>query len=144
MHANHAAGDTVGVRGWMMATAMSAALVTPLATPAHTSAQTAPATTTTPAVQVLDPAVVLRSPNATQAERDEAARRLVLRKTDDSRRILAAALADPANRIAQLAVARAIPSDPQPDPALLNPLLALIGNDPGLTDAAIAALACYR
>src|SRR5207249_4992965 len=65
---------------------------------------------------LVDPAMVLRSPDAPQQERDEAARRLVARQTPEARAALAAALQDATNRGAQLAAARAIPLDPNPDP----------------------------
>ena len=130
----------MGGRRWIILTALAAAL----AAPRTVRAQAVTAPSTAPAVQLLDPAVVLTSKDATQADRDEAARRLVLRQSDEARTVLSGALTDAGNRPAQLAVARALASVPQPDPALINPLLTLIGKDAVVTDAAIGALAAYR
>lgn len=100
---------------------------------------TAPATA---AAAIADPATILRSPNATQPERDEAARRLVLRATPEARAALLAALQGAGNRAAQLAAARAITQDPAPDPSYVIPLFALLSSpDTRLPEAAIAALA---
>ena len=93
---------------------------------------------------LVDPAMVLRSPDAPQQERDEAARRLVARQTPEARAALAAALQDATNRGAQLAAARAIPLDPNPDPNFVFTLFALVGNRPDLSEAALQALATYR
>ena len=79
-----------------------------------------------------------------QADRDEAARRLILRNTPEARQVLAAALGDANNRFAQIAAARAIALDPDPDQAFVNALFDLIGPRPDVTDAAIGALAAYR
>lgn len=115
----------------------------PQPSPAAATAPTAgpiPATTPT----VTDPAVILRAANVPQTERDEAARRLILRQTPEARQAIAAALADATNRNGQRAAARAILIDPDPDQRFIEPLFDLIGPDPSLTDAAIQALASYR
>ena len=121
----------------------------PPAPPPPPRAATSPVAATTPtstpaAPTITDPAVVLRAGNVPQAERDEAARRLILRQTPESRQIIAAALTDATNRRAQVAAARAILVDPEPDQEFINPLFDLIGPDAAATDAAIQALASYR
>jgi HEAT repeat protein len=94
---------------------------------------------------LLDPVAVLQSPTAPQGDRDEAARRLVQRQTPDARQTLAAILNEGGNHPAQLAVARAVAMDPNPDPSLVNPLFALVQTQqPPLMEAAVAALANYR
>jgi len=118
--------------------------------PAPPSPSTTPATgsptsaATTPSSTISDPAAVLRAANVPQAERDEAARRLLMRQTPEARKQIIAALGDASNRGAQLAAARAVPLDPAPDQAFINPLFQLIGPQPTLTDAAIQALATFR
>jgi HEAT repeat protein len=119
----------------------------PLA-PATAPATTAPASARG-AAPITDPAVLLRAPNIPQADRDEAARRILVQQTPEARQLIAAALTDAGNRGAQVAAARAIALDPQPDQAFVNPLFELIGPHPAgpqptLTDAAIQALANYR
>ena len=86
---------------------------------------------------------MLRAPNVQQPERDEAARRVLMRQTPEARKQILAALRDGTNRDGQLAAARAIVLDPDPDQAFINPLFDLIGQA-RVTDAAIQALANYR
>lgn len=104
----------------------------------------APGAAAPAAPRVTDPIQTLRAPVVPQADRDEAARRLVQRSTPEARQALAAVLADASNPRAQLAVARAVPFDPAAPPALVGPLIGLIGHDPTLTDAAIQALGTFR
>lgn len=118
--------------------------------PAERPATTAPVTgpTTAPATNTAiapsrDAAVLLRAPNTPHPDRDEAARRLVLRQTPEAREALRAALVDIGNTSAQLAAARAIALDPDPDENLKVPLRALVGPDARLTEAAIIALAGF-
>ena len=110
------------------------------ATPA-TSASTVP--TTASALTAADPASVLRGGSVTQAERDEAARRVLMQHTPASRKVILAALSDASNRDAQLSAARAIALDSDPDRSFINPLFDLIGQ-PRTTDAGIQALANFR
>jgi HEAT repeat protein len=132
-----------GRRSWLTRGTLFALLVT-LAAARPLTAQTTPAASA-PASAPLDPAAVLQSTNATQPQRDEAAQRLVQRQTPDAKRALAAALADAGNRPAQLAVARAVLFDPNPDPAFVLPLFDLINTQrPDLVDAGITALTVYR
>ncbi len=80
----------------------------------------------------------------TAHQREEAALRLVSRATPEARTILLNALTDVSNRPAQLAVARALASDAQPDPRFINPLFERLGADKALTEAAAVALANYK
>lgn len=98
---------------------------------------------------------VLADESAAQSRRDEAARRLVSRKSAAStpeaeavvgplaRELLGAALVNVSSRGGQLAVARALAQQAEPDPAFIAPLNALLGNDRQLTEAAATALANY-
>jgi HEAT repeat protein len=87
---------------------------------------------------------ILNDPQARQEQRDEAARRLVSRQSPDARAILANSLGDFNNPAGQLAAARALQDIAQPDPALINPLFAALGNNRQLTEAAARALANYK
>lgn len=93
--------------------------------------------------------------SASQARRDEAARRLVARKAEAAsawagavvvelaRELLLTALVDVSSRGGQLAVARALAQQWDPDPVYIAPLNALLGGDRQLTEAAATALATY-
>ncbi|MEA2736333.1 MAG: hypothetical protein QOE14_2784 [Humisphaera sp.] len=111
---------------------------------AQSTAAAPPGAVATTSSSTADPAAVLRAPNIPQRDRDEAAAKLILRRTPEARQLLVAAMADATNRSVQRAAARAVALDPDPDPAFINPLFDLIGADPALTDAAIQALAGYR
>ncbi|MCC7350593.1 MAG: HEAT repeat domain-containing protein [Phycisphaerales bacterium] len=89
-------------------------------------------------------AAQLADDSITQTERDEAARRLVLRHTEAANTILNRILQAAANRPGQLAVAKALAIDPAPDPQFINPLFALIGVDRPMTEAAIQALSAFK
>jgi HEAT repeat protein len=118
-----------------------AALCSAVAPPLH--AQTlAPSEAAAKDVQSL--AATLNDDAAPQAKRDEAARRLVSRQSPEARAILQNTLIDVGNRGGQLAVARALATDPQPDPSFITPLNALLGPDKNLTEAAAAALANFK
>lgn len=88
-------------------------------------------------------ASTLNDPQARQEQREEAARRLVARRTPQARQILSDALTA-LNPGGQLAVARALAEDPQPDPTLINPLFAALGGNRQITEAASRALANYK
>ncbi len=79
-----------------------------------------------------------------QVQKDELARRLVQRPDGESHEIVRNFLIDPGNRGAQLAITRALASNPTLDPTHIDPLFALMGTDRALTDAAAEALACYK
>jgi HEAT repeat protein len=90
-------------------------------------------------------AVLTSPPDTAQDTRDEAARRLVSRHSAEARTILASALSDPNKPAAQIAAARALQDDAQPDPSLINPLFAALGtNNRQLTEAVARALANYK
>jgi HEAT repeat protein len=90
-------------------------------------------------------AALLIDPATSPQERDEIARRLAARQTPESQQALLAAVVQTANPRAQLAVARALATDPNPPAdAFIVPLGALIGQNVEQTDAAVAALVRYR
>ena len=142
-------GSHVRLRSWIIGGTL---LMTAAAAISIARAQTAPATANAP---LPDPQTMLQqdmdrlsarlSDDATtQADRDEAARRLVLRHTGPANAILNRILQTAGNRAGQLAVAKALAVDPYPDPQFINPLFALIGVDRTLTDAAMQALSAYK
>src|SRR5439155_12282044 len=107
------------------------------------------AQTTAPLAQTIQndieqTAQTLKDESAKQDERDEAARRLVSRQTDQANEILRSALVGVGNRGAQLAVAKALAADRKPDQLFIDPLFALIGPDRVLSEAAAQALAQYK
>lgn len=110
--------------------------------PAPAPAPVAPAPAAT--MPVADPIRQLRAANSTPAQRDEAARRLILQQNAAALQVLLETLGDASNPRAQQAVARAVASDQMPDAAFIAPLTALIGTDPQLTDSAIAGLSGFR
>ncbi|WP_428937343.1 HEAT repeat domain-containing protein [Fontivita pretiosa] len=90
-------------------------------------------------------AAILNDPNSTREQRDEAARRLLARRTPEARAVLGDALMNLANPDAQAAAARALADDPDPDPALIDPLFAALwAGNRSLSEAAARALANYR
>lgn len=88
----------------------------------------------------------LFDPSASAATREQAAQRLVARNSPEATEVLRQALADLGNPEAQLAAARALASDPQPKPVLIDPLFALLDDAarrPTL-DAATRALSLFK
>ena len=103
--------------------------------------------TTAPAVIVNTPdalLAILSNPTAPQAERDEAARRLVAMNTPAAENALQQALVATGNPRGQQSAARALAEDPTPDPVYVIPLGAMIGTDAVSTEAAARALAHLR
>lgn len=84
-------------------------------------------------------AAILANPNSRPEQREQAAERLVLRQRADARDMLLKALRDP-DRPAQIAVAKALSGDAQPDPRFIPSLLSLMGRDRVATEAAVSAL----
>ena len=88
----------------------------------------------------------------TQAERDEAARRLVSRQSPEGRREIQAALGERPPPPGQpttppstpLAAAKAVPDDPAPPQQYVQPLAVLLRADRAHTEAAATALAAIR
>jgi HEAT repeat protein len=78
-----------------------------------------------------------------QDDRDEAARRLVARGSDEARAALRQAL-EGGSRTAQLAAVRALAGEPRPDPNLIPVLFRMIGPDRLMSEAAIRALTTYQ
>jgi HEAT repeat protein len=87
---------------------------------------------------------VLNSNEASQVERDEAARRLLVIGTPAAIDALQKVLVNTGNTKGQLAVARAMADGPPPDPIYVDPLRALIGTEPYPSEAAARALANMR
>lgn len=99
------------------------------------------ATATQPAAATpTDPATVLLSKSAAQADRDEAALQLFSFQTPEARSMLLNALRNGGHDVL-LAVARALADDPHPDPQFVEPLAALLGGERNLNEAAARALA---
>ncbi|MDQ3440351.1 MAG: HEAT repeat domain-containing protein [Planctomycetota bacterium] len=88
---------------------------------------------------------ILSNANAPQAERDEAARRLVTMNTQDAENALQQVLFS-GNARGQQSAARALAEDPTPSPEYIDPLFAMIGNgsDAASAEAAARALAHLR
>ncbi len=89
------------------------------------------------------PATILNDPSAAGAQREEAARRLLMRRDANSRTLLLKLLTDFNNPRAQLAVARALIWEPNPDAVYLTPLKQLLGAERNVAEAAALALASY-
>ena len=87
--------------------------------------------------------VILTDPASTPQAREEAARRLVSRGTPEADNILLDVLR-PGRDEAHLAVARALATDPTPDPRFIQPLGNLLGANQFLTESAARALASYK
>jgi hypothetical protein len=85
----------------------------------------------------------LNDPVSTQSPRDEAARRLAERRSEEATLVLRQVLADANNPRGQTAVALALADFPSDDVSFIPPLAALLGNDARLTSAAAMALAGY-
>lgn len=90
-----------------------------------------------------NPALVLPDNSATGLQREEAARQLLEKPTDQGRQLLLRALEDTSDQQGQLAVAKALQNAQNPDRVYLLPLRLLM-TDRTLTEAAAAALANYR
>lgn len=97
-----------------------------------------------PAGEIRNLALILADPSSTQEQRSEAARRLVAQQQPAARQLLAEALQDFSNLGGQLAVAKALLDDPQPDPSLIVPLFAAVKGPRELSEAAARALGNYK
>ncbi len=82
----------------------------------------------------------LNNPASTTAQRDEAARRLVDRRSTD---IILNSFQLPSNQAAQVSIAKALAQDSNPDPKFIAPLEDALGNNWQLTEAAAEALVNY-
>jgi HEAT repeat protein len=130
----------------MRAAAITAAILLP---PAALRAQNAPTParadtpTTAPASDLDRTVATLTNPNVSAQQRDEAAVRLVSRRTPDARQLVRQLLADARYPAAQAAVARALAADVgiDPDPNLIDPLFVLLN---GGVRPAGAALGNYH
>jgi len=123
------------------------ATVVGLAFPARLFAQTAtpaPTLEESKAADLQQLVAVLNDFSADTKARDEAAKRLVSRRSPEAQQILSSVLVNAGNPRGQLAVARALADNGNIDPGLIDPLFALIGADRALTDAACEALTHYK
>jgi HEAT repeat protein len=108
-----------------------------------------PATAPAPAPAVLGNTVpallsVLNNNDASPSDRDEAAKRLIVIGTPEAIDAMQKVLVNTGNPRGQLAVARALADGPPPDPIYVDPLRAIIGNDPASSEAAARALVNMR
>lgn len=148
------------VRRWINATLLAAGtagLVAPRATLAQDVSEVtplvSPSTSTAPAMS-MEEAVrndlastvqILNDPVATQAQHDEAARRLADRANSPTAIAeLKRVLADKSNVRGQLSVAAVVAEMGGTDPSFVAPLAAMLGPDVRLTTAAANALAAHK
>jgi HEAT repeat protein len=88
---------------------------------------------------------ILTDPAATSAKREEAARRLVSRSSPEADNVLIRVLSPEfGNRDSKIAVARALASDPTPQPMFIDPLLKQLGSGAVLTEAVAQALVTFK
>src|SRR5215208_3379225 len=131
----------VHCKRWIKSAMLSAAALSAL--PALLPAQVAPAAPTAvtetredaASRDIADTAAILGDRSATAAKREEAARRLVSRSSPEADSVLLKAIEDFNNRDAQIAVARALASDPTPQQMFVEPLLKQLGSGVMLTEA---------
>src|SRR5437773_10874224 len=132
---------------------LSVVLVAMATVPYAATGQPGPLPATGPGISdVPQQSAVLASNDSSPQQRDEAARRLVARHTPEAIAALRAALSDLRSQEGQLAAARALAGDSDPDPTLIDPLFALLptANRPlnrtetELANAAAGALAMYK
>ncbi|HEV8290330.1 MAG TPA: HEAT repeat domain-containing protein [Tepidisphaeraceae bacterium] len=107
----------------------------------------------TPAVEARDDAAsrdvkeqeaILTDPAAAPAKREEAARRLVSRSSPEADSVLMRVLTEIGNRDSQIAVARALASDPTPQAMFIKPLAERLGSGAILTEAVAQALVTFK
>ncbi len=116
-----------------------------LATMLAVTGYQSPAQTSLPSIQdFASQRAVLQEGGSTLQQREEAARRLVQRGTSEANALLLAVLQDFSNRDGQIAVARALATQSQPDPEFLDVLCSLLSQDRTLTEAAAQALAAFK
>jgi HEAT repeat protein len=128
---------------WFLTPPRAAAQQQPPAAGADSAAQISGDAAAKPAAY---DAVAILNGNGPQAQRDEAAQRLLSRRTADAsaRQSLHDALVGRQNPGAQLAAARALGQDPDPDPSFIDPLFPLLEDNSDLATAAGRALAGYK
>lgn len=125
---------------------LTAAAVFPVlrASAQPTSPTTAPSTQA--AMQTLDQLVgVLYGSSSRQEDRDEAARRLVARRTPEARKAISDGFVLYASQnLAQQAVLKALAEDLQPDPQLIPQLMSALNGPVPMPSLAVKALINYR
>src|SRR4051812_40740795 len=104
-----------------------AAIVASVPRDALCQTTSAPTTSAAP-VAIPQPAVVLADPTVPAAQRDQAADLLAADGSSTAIAALAGALAGRSNPAAQLSAAKALAGNPKAEPALLEPLLALLSS----------------
>src|SRR5947207_924494 len=136
---------------WICAAMAAGAAATAAATfPTAANAQqppTPPPPAAPTSAAVAQPEAVFSDPNAPQDQRDEAAHRIVARRTPESRTFIVAALANISRPDDQLAMARALAENPglDPDAAFIDPLFALLTSPSSrVAQSAGRALGAYR
>jgi HEAT repeat protein len=87
---------------------------------------------------------ILTDRASTAAKREEAARRLVSRSSPEADDVLLRVLREIVNRDSQIAVARALASDPTPQGMFIQPLTNLLGSGAVLTEAVAQALVTFK
>jgi len=87
---------------------------------------------------------ILTDRASTPIQREEAARRLVSRSSKEADDVLLRVLKEFGNRDGQIAVARALASDPTPEPAFIAPLSEQLGSGAVLTEAVAQALVTFK
>lgn len=136
-------GSMAAHRSWIRAALTAAWLAAPpCALLAQTLAATSPAPVTTVAELHAQLRDVLTASRSSPAQREEAAKRLLSRRSNETRDILMAVLGSP-DREAKVAVAKALADDPSPDPRFIPLLDSMLGPDRAATEAAATALARY-
>ncbi len=151
-----AVASVVAPRAVRAQDAAGAAAAPPADAPASTATSATPETTPAPATRpVVGNSVgelrdVVAAPstntNVSPAERLEAARRLVARQSPEARDALQQVVTSPANLAARAAALRALADDPNPDPGLIDTLVAIVEKDPEerLVTPAALALGAYK
>jgi HEAT repeat protein len=139
----------VNCKRWMRSAVLAAAAVAamPKLLPAQETPPAAGVAETREEAAIRDirqQEAILTDRGATPAAREEAARRLVSRSSPEADNVLMRVLTELGNRDEQLAVARALASDPTPEPAFITPLSNLLGSGATLTEAVAQALATYK
>lgn len=143
---------------WMWAAVLAAAVTTlaaPGAVPAQASVEPDPPAAsggvgtgigTRIGATVAELSAALADPNATATQRNEAARRLVARQTDEAREALRQVVTSAGNAPARAAAVLALADDPAPAPVLIPDLLGLLNNESerAAVEAAAQALANYK
>jgi hypothetical protein len=126
--------------------AATAALAAPRALPAQQPPATRPADAAAIGITTAELFSTISNSSAPSINRQEAARRLVARQSDESRGLVRRIVGSMANPTARSILLTALADDSNPDPNLLGDLLGLLNNpgDPASLETAAQALAAYK